>query len=439
MGDEVDLAERFGGVLAEVAPLATAFAASARRLYLVGGIVRDGLLGRSRGDLDIDLTTDASPEEIEAIGRSMRPSAMWLQGQRFGTVGMTIRTPGGLDRAVEITTHRSDEYESGTRKPVVAFAGDVVADLARRDFTVNAMAIDAQRSVDALLVIDPFGGLDDLAARRLRTPSGPLVSFSDDPLRMLRAARFVAKYELVADAELLEAARSLRERLGIVSAERVRDEFSALILLPAPARGLDFLASAGLLEIAVPRFAAMADDAIRSVVSAALAASPADLGVRVAVAAILGGADVLGVSAQASALKFPGAFVDDVTALVRRQHEFAPPETDAALRRFVVACGDRLDRVLTVIERCGVGAATGTDGPVAAARVRSAVDALGRREDLAMIPVLNGADVMEHLGVGPGRVVGEALAMLAAARLDDGPFDADAARSMLDVWLEQRT
>ena len=438
MEDEVDLAERFGGVLAEIAPLAVAFAASGRRLYLVGGIVRDGLLGRSRGGLDIDLTTDASPEEVEVIGRSLRPSAMWLQGQRFGTVGITLRTAGGVDRAVEITTHRSDEYEAGSRKPAVAFAGDVVADLARRDFTVNAMAIDAQMSVDALVVIDPFGGVADLRAGRLRTPSGPFPSFTDDPLRMLRAARFVAKYDFVAEAGLVAAAKALGDRLGIVSAERVRDEFSALIMLPAPARGLDFLADAGLLEIAVPGFVAMADDQLRAGLSVALAGCPADLAVRLAVVAVFCRSDIESVALQVSALKFPGVVIDDVTSLVRLHREFVVPSTDAALRRFVVACGDRLDRLLAVIARSGVGDGVGVADPATAAGTRSAVDALGQREDLSMRPVLDGADVMEHLGVGPGRAVGEALAMLATARLDDGPFDADEARSMLDAWMATR-
>jgi poly(A) polymerase len=426
MGEEVDQARAFAGVLAEMAPVAEAFRQNGKRLYLVGGIVRDGLLGRPRSDLDIDLTTDASPDEIESIGRSLRPTAMWLQGKRFGTVGMTIRTSAGLERAVEITTHRCDEYEAGTRKPVVAFAGDVVADLARRDFTVNAMAVDAQHRVERAEVIDPFGGREDLAARRLRTPSGPTVSFSDDPLRMLRAARFVAKYNLVPDPELVDAIVALGDRLDIVSAERIRDELSLLLLLELPERGLALLATTGLLAVAAPLWAALADDQRRTQVSAALAASPPDLGLRLAIVSILVGLSDASARSQVADLKFPGDVVDDVRALTRLHGEFLLPSNDPELRRLVLAAGPRLDRFVTLLERCG-------DEPSAVA-VRGRVTELGAREDLTMKPVLDGAAVMAHLGLAPGPMVGEALAMLAEARIQEGSYDATAARTLLDRW-----
>ena len=195
-------------VLDESRPLAELFVRAGHRVYLVGGIVRDLWLDRVlTDDLDLDLTTDARPERVrELIGDSV--DALWLQGERFGTIGARL---GG--RSFEITTHRSEIYRSESRKPTVQFSDDIREDLSRRDFTVNAMALSLP---DAELV-DPFGGADDLAAGRLRTPLAPHVSFEDDPLRMLRAARFSAGYSLDPDAELLDAMGAMAKRLDIVS------------------------------------------------------------------------------------------------------------------------------------------------------------------------------------------------------------------------------
>ena len=232
----------FQRLLDETRPLAAAFHASGYRLYLVGGIVRDVLAGRPRPTLDIDLTTDALPDDIERLVRRAHPRSLWLQGKRFGTIGATFAGRDGTDRAYEITTHRSDEYEPQSRKPAVAFSTSIVADLSRRDFTVNAIALDTVTALDAataldagtgtdapVTLIDPFGGEGDLGAGVLRTPVDPIVSFSDDPLRMLRAARFVAGFGLQPDPALHSAVVDLRQRLAIVSAERIRDEFTKVI------------------------------------------------------------------------------------------------------------------------------------------------------------------------------------------------------------------
>ncbi|HEX2040059.1 MAG TPA: CCA tRNA nucleotidyltransferase, partial [Acidimicrobiales bacterium] len=176
--------KRFRPLVEQTADLAARFAGAGKRLYLVGGVVRDSLLDRVREQDDLDFTTDALPDEIEAIVRP-EAEAVWLQGKRFGTVGCLWR-----GRRCEITTHRAEAYEPDSRKPDVRFSDTVEADLSRRDFTVNAMAL---RLPDFELV-DPFGGIADLAAKRLRTPIAPEESFADDPLRMLRAARFVAGY-----------------------------------------------------------------------------------------------------------------------------------------------------------------------------------------------------------------------------------------------------
>ena len=218
-----------------VQQLARLLTEAGHECYLVGGSVRDAFLDRVTRDderVDVDVTTDARPDVIEQL---VRPWAdhVWLQGQRFGTVGCER---GGV--RMEITTFRAEVYRPESRKPEVVFADDIATDLSRRDFTVNAMAL---RLPDPELV-DPFGGAADLAARRLRTPLAPEESFLDDPLRMLRAARFVAQFDLVPDPALVAAIEALRHRLEIVSAERIRDELSKLLLVDDPSAGLWFLA-----------------------------------------------------------------------------------------------------------------------------------------------------------------------------------------------------
>src|SRR6266508_1419613 len=208
-----------------VRDLGKRFARRDHELYLVGGTVRDALLDRA--STDVDLTTDASPDQILAVVRARGwDDGVWLQGVRFGTVGVRKG-----DFRLEITTFRSDVYREGSRKPEVTFGRSVTDDLARRDFTVNAMAV---RLPDGQFV-DPHGGLADLAGRRLRTPTSPAVSFDDDPLRMRRAARFAAQLELVPTPETLAGISEHRDRLQIVSRERIRDELSMLLLSRTPA------------------------------------------------------------------------------------------------------------------------------------------------------------------------------------------------------------
>ncbi|MFM7068070.1 MAG: CCA tRNA nucleotidyltransferase, partial [Actinomycetes bacterium] len=226
--------ERHRLVIDLARPLATRFEASGHRLYLVGGIVRDMFADPSKvsgmTQDDVDLTTDASPEQILAAVQPVA-DAVWTQGIRFGTVGCSIE-----GHRFEITTHRAELYDAATRKPDVEFSVRIEDDLSRRDFTVNAMALEVTSSEPQL--IDPFAGLADLAAQRLRTPSEPAVSFSDDPLRMMRAARFIARFGLTPDPDLVTAVESMAGRLEIVSAERIRDELCKLLVVPDPSAGL---------------------------------------------------------------------------------------------------------------------------------------------------------------------------------------------------------
>ncbi|MHB1855534.1 MAG: CCA tRNA nucleotidyltransferase, partial [Acidimicrobiales bacterium] len=209
--------ERMEPLVRETGPLAARFAQAGHRLYLVGGVLRDAFLDRLRPDQDLDLTTDAEPDQIEAAVAGWA-EATWTTGKEFGTIGLRRG-----DRVYEVTTHRAEAYAPESRKPAVKFSASVEADLSRRDFTVNAMALRLGGEGE-LELIDPYGGLADLASRRLRTPLSPEESFSDDPLRMMRAARFIAGYDLVPDEALVEAVGHLAERLDIVSAERIRAE-----------------------------------------------------------------------------------------------------------------------------------------------------------------------------------------------------------------------
>ena len=240
--------ERWQAVLEEVRPLADAFVAAGHRLYLVGGVVRDQLVGRDIGpDDDIDLTTDARPDRILEVVAPLA-DAVWRQGERFGTIGCRIGP-----RAFELTTHRAEAYSPDSRKPEVEFADAIEADLARRDFTVNAMALE----VPEPRLVDPFDGAADLVAGRLRTPLAPEESFSDDPLRMLRAARFISGYGLAPDDGLVAAVHEMGGRLEIVSAERIRDELDKLIVVDDPAAGLWFLVDTGLAEHFLPELPQM--------------------------------------------------------------------------------------------------------------------------------------------------------------------------------------
>ena len=453
---------RFQPLLDETAALNAAFQAADRRLYLVGGIVRDTLLGRPRAGLDIDLTTDATPDETLAIVKPMRPAAVWTQGQRFGTIGVKFG-----ERMVEITTHRAEAYTPDSRKPDVEFATEVVADLSRRDFTVNAMAL----SLPDLELIDPFDGVADLAARRLRTPLDPESSFGDDPLRMMRAARFIAGFAMVPDDALVSAVRAMSGRLSIVSPERIRSELDKLLVVDAPAAGLWFLVDTGLAAHFLPELPAMAleqdpihrhKDVLAHTIAVVEKTSPHKV---LRLAALLhdiakprtrrigdGGVtfhhhDVVGARMtreRMKQLKYSTEEIDDVSELVAlhlRFHTYASGWTDAAVRRYVRDAGHLLD-LLNELTRCDCT----TRNARRAAELSKRMDDLEVRiaelreqEELdAIRPDLDGRQVMEILGVRAGRVVGEALEMLLQLRLEEGPLGREAAEVRLRQWWAAR-
>ena len=460
--------ERLQPLLDEAEPLAERFFAAGHRLYLVGGSVRDAILGRPLDELDLDFTTDAHPDETEAIVTGWADS-VWTQGKRFGTIGLARADgrPGGPSRRYEITTHRSEAYHADSRKPSVEFADAVEADLARRDFTVNAMALSLP---DAELV-DPFGGVTDLAASRLRTPLSPAESFTDDPLRMLRAARFIAGYGLVPDQELVDAVTSLRGRLEIVSAERIRDELDKLLVVENPGEGLWFIVRTGLAEEFLPELPALAleqdpiqrhKDVLAHTIAVTektgpdkvlrLAALLHDIGKPKTRSFGPGGVsfhhhEVVGArmaEERMKALRYPSDEIADVRRLVElhlRFHGYSEEWTDSAVRRYARDAGPLLDK-LNELTRCDCTTRNQARARALARRMdklEERIAVLREREELASLrPDLDGKQVMDHLGIGPSRAVGQALDFLLELRIEEGALGEEEAYRRLDEWWAER-
>jgi poly(A) polymerase len=455
--------DRLAPLLDETRSIAERFERAGKHLYLVGGAVRDAILARERGEHDF--TTDARPDETEAIVKGWA-DAVWSQGKRFGTVG--CRKDG---RLFEITTHRAEAYHPDSRKPEVQFADAVDADLARRDFTINAMAL----TLPGLELIDPFGGLADLAAHRLRTPLTPEESFGDDPLRMLRAARFIAGYGMNPTPELVAAVRTMRTRLEIVSAERVRSELDKLLTADDPARGLWFIVETRLAEEFLPELLALGleQDPIhrhKDVLAHTIAVverTPPDRILRLA--ALLHDVgkpktrsfgpngvtfhhhEVVGARMareRMQALRYSNDDVSDVARLVElhlRFHGYRDGDggwSDSAVRRYARDAGQLLDR-LNALTRADCTTRNKVKAQLLAERMdqlEARIEALREREELAaMRPDLDGRQIMAHLGVGPGPVVGKALAFLLELRLDEGPLGEAEAYRRLDAWWAEQT
>jgi poly(A) polymerase len=460
---------RLQPVLDAVQPLADRFDAAGHRLYLVGGIVRDVLLDRELGPNDIDLTTDARPPEILDVVSDWA-DAVWRQGERFGTIGLK---KGG--QAYEITTHRAEAYTADSRKPQVKFSDAIEEDLSRRDFTVNAMAL----SLPEPELVDPYGGVDDLAGGRLRTPLSPEESFSDDPLRMLRAARFLAGYGLEPDAALVDAVRALRGRLEIVSAERIRDELDKLMVVDDPSAGLWFIVDTGLADEFLPELPGLRleqdpihrhKDVLSHTIAVANNVRPEGLterGFRITrLAALFHDVgkprtraygdkgvsfhhhEVVGARMtreRLRALRYPNDDVDDITQLVflhLRFHTYRMGWTDAAVRRFVRDAGDLLDELI-VLTRCDCTTRNKKKAEALDRRMDELEERIGElreQEELKAIrPDLDGRQVMAHLDIPPGPVVGEAMDFLLELRLDEGPLGDEEAFRRLDEWWKTRS
>ena len=451
------------GVALDVPSIATElgarFAAAGHELYLVGGSVRDLLLGRVSEDLDF--ATSAHPRETTKVLQGWADRRYFV-GVKFGTVGALKD-----GTRVEITTFREEVYAEEHRKPAVTFGKDLRMDLSRRDFTMNAMAVGLPEG----MLLDPFGGVQALGARVLDTPLEPDVAFSDDPLRMVRAARFVAQLDVAPADRVLEAIRGMRDRLEIVSAERIRAELDRLLVAERPAKGLEVLVETGLADVFLPELPALRleqdpvhqhKDVLRHTYAVVERCEP-DLVLRLAgLLHDIGkpktrqiGPDgvsfhhheVVGARMardRLAALRYPNAVSDDVATLIElhlRFHGYGEGWTDAAVRRYVRDAGPLLDR-LNQLTRADVT----TRNPERALRFAALQDeleeriaALAEQENLeAMRPPLDGHQVMERLGVRGGPVVGEALAYLMEVRLERGPVPEDEAYAVLDAWAKER-
>ena len=408
----------FDDLCAAVSPVADRFLANGFRLYLVGGVVRDRLLGVDSTP-DFDLTTDAPPERIRELIDGVA-DAVWLQGERFGTVGIRLG-----DLTMEITTHRAEAYMGDSRKPVVRFSTDLYEDLARRDFTVNAIAVEvAERSLH-----DPHDGRADLRRGILRTPLSPEESFSEDPLRMLRAARFVARYGLVPAEGLVGAARSLVGRMAIVSAERIRDEFFRLLEVEDPSIGVHLLEEIGLLDGLLPEVAAL-DAGVRNRALEAVATATDDPVLRLAVLA----QSVGGMASRLVDLRLSGTDARRIAALVDGADRIAEGSADGSwsdeeVRRLAVAVGPSLDPVLDFVGLVGV-----ETGDLVAVAER--LGSVGEFDDLG--PTLDGDAVMVLLDLSAGPEVGEALSWLVDLRLRAGRVAPDEAATRLTDWWSSR-
>jgi poly(A) polymerase len=456
--------------------LARRFQEAGFRLALVGGSVRDALLGRLGNDLDF--TTDALPEDVLRIVRPWA-DAVWDVGIAFGTVGCQKKTrDGGETRSfqVEVTTYRSEAYDRASRKPDVSYGDSVEDDLVRRDFTVNAMAV----ALPEKSFIDPHGGLEDLARRVLRTPAAPEMSFSDDPLRMMRAARFAAQLDFTVAADVLRAMNAMADRIGIVSAERVRDELNKILLSPRPVKGIRLLVETGLAERVLPEVPAMRlerDEHHRhkdvyehslTVLEQAIALEEDGPDLTLRLSALLHDIgkprtrrfepdgrvsfhhhEVVGAKMtkkRLTALKYSNELVKDISRLVElhlRFHGYGAGEwTDSAVRRYVRDAGPLLSRLhkltrsdcTTRNKRKAAMLAQTYDG------LEERIARLRKQEELdAIRPDLNGNDIMNVLGVGPGPVVGSAYKHLLELRLEHGPMAHDEAVAALKEWWAEQS
>jgi len=470
---ELNSAERKAvAELMRVSPIADElggrFAAAGHELHLVGGSVRDALLGRL-GD-DLDFCTDAHPEQTLDVVKGWA-DAIWETGREFGTIGVQ---KDGL--RIEITTFRAEAYDGVTRNPVVRYGTNLLDDLRRRDFTINAMAV----SVPGHVFTDPYGGRADLATRMIRTPDAPARSFSDDPLRMLRAARFAAKLQFTVDESVISAMRDMAADLDRITPERIRDEFTKLLCAVDPVVGLRLLVDTGLadrflpeisgLKLEIDEHAQHKDVYEHTLIVVANAirlegASGPDFVLRMAALMHDVGKpatkdvgrdgrvsfhhhEVVGArltKARMRALRYPKDVIADVVELVAlhlRFYGYGRGEwTDSAVRRYVTDAGPLLAR-LHKLTRSDCT----TRNRRKAAALAADYDALEERiarlqaeEDLARVrPDLDGNAIMELLGVPPGPIVGQAWRHLKDLRLDRGPLPRDEAEAELLKWARDQ-
>jgi poly(A) polymerase len=461
--------------LLRVAPvaddLARRFADAGHRLYLVGGSVRDALLGRGVSG-DLDFTTDARPQTIQKL-LSGWAERQWDTGIAFGTVGAVRR-----GQTVEITTFRADQYDRRSRNPEVAFGDRVEDDLLRRDFTVNAMAVELT-GPDGHRFVDPHDGLSALANKLLDTPAKPEDSFADDPLRMLRAARFVSQLGFTVAPRVQAAMTNMSAEIGRITAERVQAELSKLMVGAHPRAGLELLVDTGLADHVLPEVPAMRlatdehmqhkdvyEHSLVVMEQAIEREEPGEPDLVLRLAALLHDIgkpktrrleadgrvsfhhhEVVGAKmtkARMRALRYPKAVIDDVARLVYlhlRFHGYGTGEwTDSAVRRYVTDAGPLLERLHKLVRSDCT-----TRNRRRAAALQRSYDSLERRiselrkqEELdAIRPDLDGNEIMKILELKPGPLVGKAYKHLLGLRMERGPLTHEQAIEELHAWAAE--
>ena len=461
--------------LIERAPLASslaqAFKSKGFTLALVGGPVRDAILGRLGSDLDF--TTNALPQETKKILKDWAEN-IWETGIAFGTVAGKRG-----DTTVEVTTYRSEHYNPESRKPSVEYGKDILGDLSRRDFTVNAMALEL--TGDKPEFIDPFNGLQDLSKKILRTPVKPDDSFNDDPLRMMRAARFASQLDFEIAGDALTSMKDLSQRIEIISAERVRDEFTKILMSPNPRIGITILVDAGLADIVIPEIpklrlevdehhhhkdvyehsitvleqAIMQEDRLGGPnLVIRLAALLHDIGKPKTRSFIDGGGvsfhhhEVVGArlaKKRLQEMRFDSNTIEAVevlTALHLRFHGYGDGEwSDSAVRRYVRDAGALLNHlhILTRADCTTRNKAKATRLSLVYDSLEARIDVLMKEEELSKIrPDLDGAQVMSLLNLKPSREVGAAMNFLMELRLDQGQIGEEKATAELLNWWKDR-
>ena len=453
--------DRFQPTISQLQPIAARFEEHGFRLYIVGGALRDLLLGEN--PTDIDLTTDAEPSDILSVLTGTVHSIN-RAGERFGTIACSL---GSL--RLEITTHRCDVYAHTSRKPTVAFSTSLTDDLARRDFTINAIALEITTDEPAL--IDPYHGVADLAARHLRTPISPEVSFSEDPLRMLRAARFIARLNLEPEPGLIEAIHTLAPRLAILSRERIRDELNRILTLTDPTAGLVFLVTTPLARFFMPALADLRleqdpvhhhKDVLAHTIAVVQKCSPR---LRLRLAALLHDIakprtrefgpdgvtfhfhDVVGArmaTAILTELRYPKDLTKDVAKLVAlhlRFHGYDASWSDSAVRRSVRDAGELYDD-LNELTVCDATTRNQHKLDMMAQNMKEFKERVIRLQEAdalkALRPTLDGDDIMTLLNIPPSREVGQALAYLLETELDEGPLPRETAIERILTWWSNR-
>jgi poly(A) polymerase len=401
-------------LIQETEELTNQFLTANKSLYLVGGVVRDLFLkSEITSEVDLDLTTDALPEEIKQIVAPIATN-LWLPGEKFGTIG--IRYNG---RIYEITTHRAESYDPDSRKPEVTYSTNIEEDLSRRDFTINAMAISLPEGT----LIDPFNGESDLLEGLLRTPLTPEESFSDDPLRMLRAARFTAAYNLTPAPELVSAIPALIDRFDIVSAERIIGELDKLLQAPNPDRGLHLLHETGLLKAFLPEVAPQRFQYLLNL--------PIDPSTRLA--ALLAETQSDECVKRLRNLRYSKERISTIQQVIAGANGILDdPSSESDYRRWYHQVGDK--RAVSYL--------------IALTLSDNVEDIWGRMEETRIrlgddlndfsLPI-SGNEIIQLLEVEEGRIIGEALQHLQKLRFDNGPFSSEDAQEILQDWWNTRS